>query len=99
MMILHSLWSGEFALGDAFWTWAVTVGLVANLATSVLFLVLTLQDLPLVALIAGYGVSVPYNIVATVGVWRSAEHYAGPAHHAQLARVATLAPMAALTLT
>ncbi len=99
MVKLRSLWTGEIALGDAFWTWAVTVGLVVNLATSVLFLVLILQDLPLLALIAGYGLSVPYNIVATVGVWRSAARYAGPAHHAELARIATLALMAALTLT
>jgi hypothetical protein len=46
MIKLRSLWSGELALGDAFWTWAVTVGLVINLVTSVLFLVLILQDLP-----------------------------------------------------
>ena len=98
-MKLRSLWSGELALGDAFWTWVVTVGLLVNLVTTVLFLVLILQDLPLVALIAGYGVSVPYNIVATVGVWRSAARYDGPAHHADLARVVTLALMAALTLT
>lgn len=99
MTKLGSLWSGDLALGDAFWTWAVTVGLLINITTSVLFLVLILQDRPLAALIAGYAVSIPYNVVATVGVWRSAGHYAGPSVHADLARIATVMLMAALTLT
>lgn len=99
MMMLRSLWSGDLALGDAFWTWAVTVGLAVNLATSILFLLLILQEMPLLALLVGYGPSVPYNVVATVGVWRSAARYAGPAYHADLARAATLALMLALSLT
>ncbi len=99
MTKLASLWSGDLALDDAFWTWAVTVGLLVNIATSILFLVLILGDRPLSAIVAGYGLSVPYNIVATVGVWRSAARYAGPPFHAELARVATVILMAALTLT
>ncbi|SDY71127.1 hypothetical protein [Citreimonas salinaria] len=96
---LSSLWSGDLALNDAFWTWAVTVGLLINFGTSILFLVLILQDRPLAAVIAGYAFSIPYNIVATVGVWRSAARYAGPPVHADLARIATVILMAALTLT
>lgn len=99
MTKLRSLLSGDLPLGDAFWTWAVTVGLMVNITTSILFLVLILQDLPLAALIVGYGCSVPYNMVAAIGVWRSAARYEGPAHHADLARLATLALMTILTLT
>lgn len=99
MAKLTSLWSGDLALDDAFWTWAVTVGLLINIATSILFLVLILGDRPLAAVIAGYALSIPYNLVATVGVWRSAARYPGPSIHADLARIATVVLMAALTLT
>lgn len=99
MTKLLALWSGDFALKEAFWTWTVMVGLLVNIATSVLFLVLILQDQPLAAVLVGYGLSVPYNIVATVGVWRSAARYGGPSLHADLARIASVLMMAALTLT
>lgn len=99
MAKLRSLWSGDLALGDAFWTWAVTVGLLINIGTSILFLVLILQDRPLAAMIGGYALSIPYNIIATVGVWRSAASYAGPSVHAELARIAAVILMVALTLT
>ncbi|SDY70231.1 hypothetical protein [Citreimonas salinaria] len=99
MKKLRSLLAGDLALDEAFWTWAVTGGLMVNISTSILFLVLILQDLPLAALIVGYGCSVPYNVVATIGVWRSAAVYGGPTLYADLARYATLALMAILTLT
>jgi hypothetical protein len=99
MAKLSALWSGDLALNEAFWTWAVTLGLLINVATSLLFLILIFQDLPLAALFAGYAVSVPYNIVATVGVWRSAARYPGPSLHADLARIVTVILMAALTVT
>ena len=54
---------------------------------------------PIAALIVGYALSVPYNILATVGVWRAAAHYAGPQHWAQAARLATLVGMAVLSVT
>ena len=99
MTKLLALWSGDLALDEAFWTWTVTVGLLVNTATSILFLVLILQDQPLAAVLVGYGLSVPYNIVATVGVWRSAARYGGPSLHADLARLASVLLIAALTLT
>ncbi len=99
MAKLVALWSGHLALDEVFWTWAVTVGLLINIATSILFFVLILQDCLVAALIAGYAVSAPYNVMATVGVWRSAAHYAGPSLHADLARIASVILMTALTLT
>ncbi len=86
-------------LDEAFWTWAIKVGLVVNVTTSVLFLVMITSDRPWAALLFGYGLSVPYNILATVGVWRSAEHYQGPVSHANLARVVTVIVMLLLTVT
>jgi len=95
MTKLLALWFGDLALNEAFWTWTVTVGLLVNIASSILFLVLILQDQPLAAVLVGYGLSVPYNIVATVGVWRSAARYGGPSLHADLARLASVLLMAA----
>ena len=99
MRKLRSLWSGELPLGEAFWTWAVGMGLAVNLTTSVLFLSLITVDRPWAALFFGYAPSVPYNILAVVGVWRSAARYDGPASHADLARGATAALMLLLTVT
>jgi len=99
MATLRTLWRSEFPLADAFWTWAVTVGLVVNLTTSVLFVIMILHDWPWVALFLGYGFSLPYNAIVLVGVWRSASRYDGPAVYADLARVATVSLMAALSLT
>ena len=99
MTALVALWRGDLPLRDAFWTWAVTVGLAVNIVTSVLFLILIMQDLAWAALLVGYGMSLPYNAVATVGVWRAADRYDGPAIHGDLARSATVLLMAALSLT
>jgi hypothetical protein len=42
---------------------------------------------------------VPYNILALVGVWRSAARYPGDALHADLARVVTAVVTVVLTVT
>ena len=99
MIRLRALWSGDLPLGEAFWTYAVGVGLAVNLITSLLFLVLISWDRPLAALFVGYALSVPYNVVALVGVWRSAARYEGARIHADLARIVTLVGMVLLSLT
>lgn len=99
MAELRRLWSGEMPLARAFWGYAVLLGVAVNLATSGLFLVLLVAERPLAALIAGYGIPVPYNVVATVGVWRAADRYGGDRLHAELARAVTLVGMLLLSLT
>jgi hypothetical protein len=99
MTRLRCLWSGELPLGEAFWTWAIGVGLLVNLTTSILFLALIGVDRPWAALFVGYVLSVPYNALAVVGVWRSAARYRGPAAHAELARIATVIVMLLLSVT
>ncbi len=96
---LRALWTGNLPLGDAFWTWAVIGGLLVNISTSSLFLMLIMLDQPWLALIVGYGFSVPYNVAVTVGVWRSAERHDGPGAHADLARWATVILMTVLSMT
>lgn len=99
MRKLRSLLLGDLTLNEAFWTWAITVGLLVNLATSALFLALVSADRPWAALAVGYGPSVPYNVLAVVGVWRSAARHPGHAGHADLARVTSAAVMLLLTVT
>lgn len=99
MTSLCRLWRGELALASAFWNWAVLGGLLINIASSALFLFLIMNDRPISAFIAGYAPSIPYNIVVSVGVWRSAEHYPGERHWAELARIVTIVGMAILSLT
>lgn len=99
MQQLGRLWRGELALDNAFWNWAVIGGLAVNLTSSALFLFLIIGEQTLVAVIAGYIFSVPYNIVVAVGVWRSAERYTGDPKHAELAQIVTLVGMVLLTVT
>ena len=99
MNSLRRLWRGELALADAFWSWAVLGGLAINLATSAGLLVLIMQDRPILAFIAGYAASVPYNVIVSVGVWRSAARYRGERRWADLARIVTLTGMVVLSVT
>jgi hypothetical protein len=99
MAKLGALWRGELPLDEAFWTWAIGIGLLVNLTTSILFLALITADRPWAALFVGYALSVPYNVLAGVGVWRSAARYDGPALHAELARIGTVVLMLVLSVT
>ena len=99
MNSLSRLWRGELALADAFWNWAVFGGLAITVASSALFLFLIMADRSISAFIAGYALSVPYNAVVSVGVWRSAERYAGERRWAELARIVTIIGMVLLGVT
>jgi hypothetical protein len=99
MRRLNALWLGHLPLEVAFWNWAVIGGLAVNISTSLGFLVLIMQGQPIAALVVGYVLSVPYNIVAAVGVWRSAGRFSGPRHWADLARLVTTFGMVILSVT
>lgn len=99
MRKLNDLWRGDLQLGDAFWNWAVLGALVVNISTSVLFLILISADHTWPGLFAGYAFSIPYNIVALVGVWRSAARHNGLALHADLARWTSLILLTILSMT
>ena len=64
-----------------------------------MFLVLIIADLPIAALIVGYALSVPYNIIVLVGVWRSAERYTGERRWADMAKLITLIGVILLSVT
>ncbi len=99
MNSLRRLWRGELALADAFWNWAVFGGLAINVVTTALLLFLIMADRPIFAFIAGYAPAVPYNVIATIGVWRSAERYSGDRRWAELARIVTIIGMVLLSVT
>ncbi|MBT5047746.1 MAG: hypothetical protein HOM58_04525 [Rhodospirillaceae bacterium] len=73
-MRLHRLWTGHVPLETAFWSYAVFGGILVNALTTGASLILVIQEQPLAALMIGYGPSLPYNLVVTVGVWRAAAH-------------------------
>ena len=98
MRKLRALWSGELPLGEAFWTFAIGIAVVLNLSTTVLFMALATLDRPWPELLGAYLLSVPYNIVALVGVWRSAARYQGRPLHAALARIVALVALVLLSL-
>ncbi len=96
---LRDLWNGELPLPDAFWNWAVIGGLIVNVFSSLLFLVFITLDQLVLALIAGYLPSVPYNFLVCVGVWRSAARFDGERQWADLARLVTVGGMLLLSFT
>ena len=99
MKTLCRLWHGELALRTAFWNWAVFGGLIINVASSALFLFLIMADRPISAFIVGYAFPVPYNAIVLVGVWRSAERFAGERRLADFARIVTVIGMVLLSVT
>jgi hypothetical protein len=93
------LWRGDCPLSAAFWTWAVIGGLSVNIVTTLIFLILMMNDRMVAAFIVGYGLAIPYNLFATVGVWRSAARYEGERRWADLARIVTVTGMILLSLS
>jgi hypothetical protein len=96
---VRRLWSGELPLDDAFWGWAVIGGITVNLLTSLGFLILLTMDLLLAAYFVGYGLSLPYNLVVTVGVWRAASRATDTLRKAAIYRTITVIGMALLSVT
>ena len=82
----------------AFWRWAVAGGLVVNLSTAVLLLVLVMQGQALVGFLVSHALALPYNILAGVGVWRSAARHAGSRGWADAAKAGAVIWLAALSL-
>jgi hypothetical protein len=98
-MRLRRLWKGEVALDVAFWNYAVIGGIAVNLATSFSFLFFISLEMPVIAFIAGYGVSLPYNLIATIGVCRAAARADPASQKAKLYPLITLAGMLLLSVT
>ena len=98
MRVLRHLWRGELPLAETFWNWAVIGGLAVNLSAAFLSLALIASGRPLAALALGHGLSVPYNILAGVGVWRAAGRYAGHQRWAHALRLGTAMALILLSI-
>ena len=86
MKKLRLLWLGELPLGEAFWTWAIGLGLAVNLATTGLRFAFLASEQHWAVVFLSYALPLPYYFVAAVGVWRSADRHQGLKLHAELAR-------------
>ncbi|WP_228461851.1 hypothetical protein [Paracoccus liaowanqingii] len=75
------------------------IGLFVKVTTTIMLLTLLSLDRPWMALLFGYGLSVPYNVIAVVGVWRSADHDQHPGARADLARGASAVLMIVFSVT
>lgn len=99
MSAIGRLWAGEMPLLDAFWIWAVLGGLIVNIVTSGLFVGFMMAERPILAVLFGYGLSLPYNFIATVGVWRAADRFAGDRRIAEGMRLVTAVAMILMSVT
>ncbi len=95
--LIRRLWAGEVPLAEAFWHYAVGYGFLLNVVTSGLFLILIGYDADPVLLVLTFLLPLPYNVLAVVAVWQSANRYAGPPRWAEIARFGTVIWMLALT--
>jgi len=99
MKNLRRLWYGELALQNVFWDWAIFGGLIVNITSSGISLLLNMSDRPILGIIVGYTFSVPYNITVLVGVWRSAARFVGERRWADFARMVTVVGMVLLSVS
>lgn len=90
MRRLGDLWAGRLPLAEAFWVWAVGVGLALNLAATAASLGALAAGLPAGLAVALHLVPAPANVALVVAVWRSADAYEGPRHWAEGARVSAI---------
>jgi hypothetical protein len=83
-----ALWHGEVSLSEAFWTVTMLYGTLINLCGTGLMFATLLAGLPSLLAVAMHLLPLPYNILALMGVWRSANAYKGRPSHAAAAQTA-----------
>lgn len=97
--VLGRLWRGEIPVHEAFWTWAVVIAFLVNVTTTIACYLLAMADRPVLALAVGYLPSVPYNIIAGVGAWRSAAQPGADPLFGRFVRVMIIPIMVILNVT
>ena len=73
-------------------------GLVVNVSSSVLLLVLVMQGQALAGFLVSHALALPYNILAGVGVWRSAARHPGSRGWADAAKAGVAIWLTMLTV-
>ena len=87
---IADLWSGRTSLPRAFWEYAICYGSLLNLITTFASLAILAAGAAGLTVIAIHFLALPYNLLAVIGVWRSAERYQGPAIWGYLSRVGVI---------
>jgi hypothetical protein len=95
---IADLWHGRVPLPRIFWDYAIIVGSLVNLATTLAALASFANGLPVVLGLLIHFLPTPYNLLMVVGVWRSAAHYRGARIWVTLARALILVWAALATL-
>jgi hypothetical protein len=90
MQRLKELWLGQLPLDVAFWTYAIVYGLALNVVATAAALALLVLEAPLAIAFVVHLLPVPYSVLATYGVWRSAAGYSGRQAIASAARASVL---------
>jgi hypothetical protein len=80
------LWRGEVPLRTAFWEYAIVYGLVINVLSVGGAFVSHAVGAPMAITATLFLLHIPYTLLVTVAVWRSARRYAGHQLWADLAR-------------
>jgi hypothetical protein len=112
MKWIGQLWRGEINLGKAFWMFGLLIPIVLSIAVKFLSRVLMLFMLYLgfsgpstpgglltgtfIVIVAMAALSLAYQMLAFVGIWRSAERYTGKLIYSVLARGAIALYLAAI---
>jgi multisubunit Na+/H+ antiporter MnhB subunit len=112
MKWIGQLWRGEITLGKAFWMFGLLIPIVLSIAVKFLSRVLMLFMLYLgfsgpsapgglltgtfIVIVAMAALSLAYQMLAFVGIWRSAERYTGKLIYSVLARGAIALYLAAI---
>src|SRR5262245_13184788 len=91
MQGLKDLWYGRLPLEIAYWRYAIIYGLALNVLATAIVLTLIVLDVSIVVALVVHLLPMPYMIAAMVGVWQSADGYAGPRKYAAWARIGVVA--------
>jgi hypothetical protein len=70
---LAALWRGDMPLAIAFWRYLFGYGLVINLAATLAAIAAAAAGFATAIALMLHFLPVPYNALAAIGVWRSAE--------------------------
>lgn len=87
---LRQLWRGQLPLGEAFWRYSIVYNLLLNVLATATAAALVVNKAPIALAVIAHLASLPYSICAAIGMWRSADRYAGPRLYADAAKVAVM---------
>jgi hypothetical protein len=94
---VQDIWTGRLPLARIFWEYAIGYGTVLNLLATLAAFAAFSRNWPEAIGLVLFFLPAPYNLMMVVGVWRSAQHYSGPAIWPTLARARSLVWAAAAT--